>query len=192
MGQADVAWCLSFPMPAPPPRSPSVIDVVILAAIVGGSALAVRAGGGTVVVGAWEWTFGAALLSALVFGLPALAFTFERGRATSAWLAGLGAIAGALPLLLLGLSGIIGLCVRAGDREPAAWALKRGMPIPAAGVIFWPRFLRLEAQSILLGIACGLMFWLVMVRGRPETRAMHILLALLVLATLIPITALLR
>jgi hypothetical protein len=66
------------------------------------------------------------------------------------------------------------------------------MPIPAAGVIYWPRFLRLEAQSILLGLCCALMFWLVVVRARPETRAFHILLALFALGALSTAAALLR
>lgn len=180
------------PMFVPPSRSPSIVDVLALVAIVVGSAVAVRFGGGAQVVGSWELTVGIALVCALVFGLPALAFTLERGRATPVWMLTLGAAAGSLPLLLLGLSGVIGLYVRAGTWERAAWALERGMPIPAAGVIFWPRFLRLETQSILLGLCCAVMFWLVMVRARPETRAFHILLALFVLATLTTVATFLR
>jgi hypothetical protein len=157
-----------------------------------GSAVAVRLGGGVQVVGTWELTAAAALACALVFGLPALAFVLERGKAAPAWMLPLGALAGALPLVLLGLSGIVGLYIRAGDGERAAWALERGMPIPAAGVIYWPRFFRLEAQSILLGFCCALMFWLVMVRASPETRAFHILLALFALGSLSTAAALLR
>jgi len=189
----QVVWCLiSATMPAPPPRSPSAIDVFVLVAIVAGSAVAVRLGGGAQVVGSWELTAGAALICALVFGLPALAFCLERGRATPAWMLTLGAVGGALPLLLLGLSGVVGLRVRANDWGRAVWALEQGMPIPAAGVIFWPRFVRLELQAILLGLCCGLMFWLVMIRARPETRAFHILLALFALGTLTTVAALLR
>jgi hypothetical protein len=179
-------------MPAPPPRSPAVPDVAALVAIVVGSAVAVRFGGGAQVVGSWELTASAALVCALVFGLPVLAFTLERGYASPLWMLCLGALAGALPLLLLGLSGVVGLRVRAEDWERAAWALERGMPIPGAGVIYWPRFLRLEAQSVLLGLCCALMFWLVMIRARPETRALHILLALFALGTLTAVAALLR
>jgi hypothetical protein len=179
-------------MPAPPPRSPSVAEVVVMVAIVTGSALAVRAGGGAVIADSWPWTLGTALLCALMFGLPILAFTFERGRATPAWLVGLGTLAGALPLLLLGLSGVIGLYVRSGDGERAAWALERGMPIPAAGVIFWSRFVRLEAQAILLGLCCALMFWLVMVRAQSEARAVNILLAFFALGTLVTLAGFLR
>jgi hypothetical protein len=179
-------------MAAPPPRSPSVVDVVVLVAVVVGSAVAVRLGGGAQVVGSWQLTAASALVGALVFGLPALAFTLERGRATPAWMLSLGAIGGALPLLLLGLSGIIGLYVRSGGWDRVSWALERGMPIPAAGVIFWSRFARLEVQSVLLGACCALMFWLVMVRARPETRAFNILLALFVLATAATMAALLR
>jgi hypothetical protein len=179
-------------MPAPPPRSPSAVDVVVLVVIVAGSAVAVRLGGGAQVVGSWPLTAGAAFVCALVFGLPALAFALERGRATPAWMLSLGAVGGALPLMLLGLSGIVGLYVRAGQWDRAAWALERGMPIPAAGVIYWSRFLRLETQSILLGCCCALMFWLVMIRARSETRAFHILLALFVLGALTSVAALLR
>lgn len=154
--------------------------------------MAVRAGGGAHVVGSWQVTAAAALVCALVFGLPALAFTLERGLARPAWMVGLGAVGGALPLLLLGLSGVIGLYVRSGGWDRVAWALERGMPLPAAGVVFWPRFVRLEVQSILLGSCCALMVWLVMVRARPETRAINILLALFVLATTMTAAALLR
>lgn len=174
------------------PRTPTTVDVVVMVALVVGAALAVRWGGGGHVVGSWELTAAAALVCALVFGLPGLAFTLERGRATVAWMAGLGAAAGALPLLLLGLSGIAGLYIRHGDWERAGWALERGMPIPGAGVIFWPRFLRLELQSVLLGLTCGLMFWLIMVRARPETRAINVLLALFALGTLMTVATLLR
>lgn len=166
--------------------------MTVLLAIVVGSAVAVRLGGGVQVVGTWELTAVAALVCAVVLGLPALAFVLERGKATPAWMLTLGALAGALPLVLLGLSGIVGLYIRAGDGERVAWALGRGMPIPAAGVIYWPRFLRLETQSILLGVCCALMFWLVMVRARPETRAFHILLALFALGALSTAAALLR
>jgi hypothetical protein len=161
-------------------------------AIVSGSAVAVRVGGGAVIADSWPWTFGASLLCALVFGVPILAFTFERGRATAGWLMGFGALAGALPLLLLGLSGVIGLYVRSGDGERAAWALERGMPIPAAGIIFWSRFVRLETQAILLGLCCALMFWLVVVRPQGNARAVNILLALFTLGTLVTVAAFLR
>ncbi len=179
-------------MSAPAPRSPSIVDVLVLVAIVAGSAVTARLGGGAHVVGSWQLAAAAAIVCALVLGLPALAFTLERGLATPRWMLSLGAVGGALPLLLLGLSGIVGLYVRAGDWDRAAWALERGMPIPAAGVIYWPRFVRLEAQSILLGCCCALMFWLVMIRARPETRAFHILLALFALATVTTVAALLR
>ncbi len=154
--------------------------------------MAVRAGGGAHVAGSWQVTAAAALVCALVFGLPALAFTLERGLAKPAWMVSLGAVGGALPLLLLGLSGAIGLYVRSGGWDRVAWALERGMPLPAAGVVFWPRFVRLEMQSILLGSCCALMVWLVMVRARRETRAINILLALFVLATTMTAAALLR
>jgi len=179
-------------MPAPPPRSPAVVDALVLVTIVVGSAVAVRAGGGAQVAGSWQVTAIAAFACALVFGLPALAFVLERGLARPAWLVSLGATGGALPLVLLGLSGIIGLYVRSGGWERVSWALERGMPLPAAGIVFWPRFVRLEVQSTMLGACCGLMVWLVMVRARPETRALNILLALFVLATAMTAAALLR
>jgi hypothetical protein len=179
-------------MPAPPPRSPSVIDAVVLVTIVVGSAVAVRLGGGAQVVGSWQLTAAAALVAALVFGLPALAFALERGLARPAWMVSLGAVGGALPLLLLGVSGVIGLYVRSGGWDRVAWAIERGMPLPGAGIIFWPRFIRLEVQAIVLGACCALMVWLVMVRARPETRALNILLALFALATAMTLAALLR
>ena len=160
-------------------------------ALIVGAALAVRWGGGGQVVGSAELTAAAAFVCALVFGLPVLAFTLERGRAAAVWMAGLGAAAGALPLLLLGLSGIAGLYYRT-DGARVAWALDLGMPIPAAGVIVWSRFLRLELQAVLLGLTCGLMFWLVMVRARPETRAINVLFALFALGTLMTVATLLR
>jgi hypothetical protein len=179
-------------MPAPPPRSPALLDVVVLAAIVVGSAVAVRMGGGAQIVGSWQLTAVAALVGGAVFGLPALAFTLERGLARPAWMIGLGAVGGGLPLLLLGVSGIVGLYVRSGGWDRVSWALERGMPLPAAGIIYWPRFMRLEAQAILLGACCALMVWLVLIRARPDTRALNILLALFVLATLVTVAALLR
>jgi hypothetical protein len=86
----------------------------------------------------------------------------------------------------------VGLYVRSGDWESASWAVERGLPIPGAGVIFWPRLLRLEVQGLLLGLTSGLMFWLIMIRAEPSTRAFHILVALFALATLTSIAALLR
>jgi hypothetical protein len=160
--------------------------------IVVGSTLAARFGGGPQVVGSWQIAALSALVCAIVFGTPILAFTYERGRATPGWMSGLAAVAGALPLPLLGLSGLIGLYARAGDWDRVGWALERGLPIPAAGVIYWPRFLRLEAQAVLIGACCGLVFWLIMVRARPATRAFHILLALFAVGTLAALTALLR
>jgi len=168
------------------------VDVAVLLAIVAGSAVAVRAAGGAEIVGSWAFSVTAALVGALVFGLPGLVFTLERGRATPVWMLSLGALAGALPLLFLGASGIIGLYLRSDGWERVAWALERGVPVPGAGVIFWSRFLRLELQATILGLGCALMFWLVMVRARPESRAFHILLALFVLGTVASAATLLR
>lgn len=174
-----------------PPRSPRLLDVVVLVAIAAGSALAVRFGGGAVVGGPWPWTLAGAVVSALVFGLPVLAFVLERGRAAPGWMIGLGALAGALPLLMLGVSGAVGLYVREGGIEEVTWALGLGVPIPAAGVIYWPRFLRLETQAVLIGAASALMFWLVMVRTA-QSRGVNILIALFVLGTLMTIATTLR
>jgi hypothetical protein len=133
-----------------------------------------------------------ALVWGMALGLPAMAYVLERGRATPVVMVSLGAVAGALPLLGLGLSGVVGLYVRSGTWERPSWALERGMPIPAAGVIYWERFLRLEAQSLLVGLTSALMLWLLVVRAKPETRALNILLALFALATLMTVAALLR
>lgn len=163
--------------------------LVVAAAAAAG---AVRVAGGASVVGSWELAVGASAVSALALGLPALAFVLERGRATPGWVLMLGAVGGALPLPLLGLSGVIGLYVRAGNWERVAWALDRGIPIPAAGIIFWARFARIEAQAMLVGFTCALIFWLVMIRARPGTRMVNALLALVALGALMVVASLLR
>lgn len=167
-------------------------DVVVMVALVVAAALAVRWGGGGQVVGTAGITALVALTCALVLGLPALAFSLERGRTSAGWMTGLGALAGALPLLLLGLSGVAGFYVRGGNWDRASWALELGMPIPGAGIIVWSRFLRLELQTTLLGLTCGLMFWLIMVRATPETRATSVLTALFALGTLMTVATFLR
>ena len=174
-----------------PTQPPTAADVAVLIGIVAGSAVAVRLGGGAAMASLWPWALGGVVVSTLVFGLPALAFVLERGRATLAWMTGLGALAGALPLPLLGLSGAVGLYVRQGGIDAVTWAFDLGVPIPAAGVIYWPRFLRLETQAILLGAASALMFWLVMVRTA-QSRGVNILLALFVLGTLVTVATALR
>jgi hypothetical protein len=156
------------------------------------AALAVRFGGGAQVVGSWPLTASLAFGWALVLGLPIVAFVLERGRAAPGWILPLGALAGALPLLLLGASGVIGLYLRAGTWERAAWALERGMPIPAAGVIFWPRFFRLELQAVLLGLCCGLVWWLLVVRSQDRSRGISVLWALFALGTLVTVSSWLR
>ena len=174
------------------PRTPRVVDIGVMLSLVVGTALAVRWGGGARIVGDAWITAVAAGVTGLVFGLPIVAFTLERGRTSAAWLTGLGAVAGALPLALLGLSGMMGLRFRAGDWERVTWALERGMPLPGVGILYWPRYLRLEVQTVLIGLACGLMFWLLMIRARPETRAINGLLALFVLGILMTVATWLR
>lgn len=176
----------------PVSRTPTAADVAVMVALVVGAALAVRWGGGGQVVGTPGVAALAALVCAVVLGLPALAFALERGRTSAAWMSGLGAVAGALPLLLLGLSGIAGFYFRSGNWDRASWALEVGMPIPGTGIIVWSRFLRLELQAILVGLTCGLMFWLIMVRAKPESRAINVLMALFALGTLMTAATFLR
>lgn len=107
---------------APLPRSPRVTDVAVLCGLTIGAALAVRAGGGAVVVGSW-------VFAALV-------------AATCAWL--------------------------------------------------WDRFGRLELQAGLVGACCALMWWLIMVRATPATRAINVLWAGFALATLVTVSTFLR
>jgi hypothetical protein len=174
------------------PRTPGFADILVLGVLGIASTLAVRLGDGPVIIGSAPVAVAAAAAWTLMLGLPALAFTYERAHTTLAWMLPLGALAGALPLPALAVSGLLGLRLRSGDWESALWALERGVPIPGAGVIFWARTLRLELVAMLVGLTCALMFWLIMVRARQANPAINVLLALFAYGTLVTGVGLLR
>jgi hypothetical protein len=116
------------------------------------------------------------LFAALV-GVPALAFLTERGRFGVSALAAMGLVAGAIPPLLLALSGAVGFFVLGGS-EYAWWALERGISIPLYGPIGWPRFLRLLGWCVSVGLASGVIYALLVPAGRWKQPLAWVLTAL--------------
>jgi hypothetical protein len=138
-----------------PPRAGEVLALLVIVPAVGAAARVFAAG--TLTTPRWS-----ALLVGVcagTVGLPALAWLFERGRTGLDAFAGAGVAAGALPPVLLAISGAVGLALLGGG-EYAWWALGHGPSIPLYGTLAWSKFLGLLAWSVSVGLASGLIFGL--------------------------------
>ena len=112
-------------------------------------------------VGTWTWV-GIAVAGAALIGLPALFWALDHGRSRLWPLASLGAVAGFLPLVVISVSGMVGLLARGGP-APLAYAIERGAPIPGMGVMVWRVFLGTELLAALVGAASACVYWLIFV-----------------------------
>lgn len=106
-------------------------------------------------------SFGTALAVAAgvagVFGIPPLYWALDHGRTSVAWLASLGAAAGAIFPLMLIITGMAGQLLL-GGRRYAAMVIERGAPIPGIGQVFWSSFAGLVVMCVAIGAASGAVY----------------------------------
>jgi hypothetical protein len=94
-----------------------------------------------------------------------------------------GTLAGAVPPLILLASGILGASFR-NDPASVRWALGHGAALPTEGYLRWPALLAVEGRSVLVGMASGIVCWLVLVRDRRAHPVTWLLVAATVAATM--------
>jgi hypothetical protein len=104
-----------------------------------------------------------AAAAAALLGLPALFWALDHGRTGLETLATLGALAGAVPLVLALASGALGVGARYGPHVLLA-VLRHGAPLPAFGAPSWREFAIDELTSSAIGGASGALYWLLFVR----------------------------
>jgi hypothetical protein len=110
-----------------------------------------------------------AAVAAALLGLPALFWALDHGRAGLGTLLALGALAGAVPLLLALVSGALGVGARYGMHALLA-VLRDGAPLPAFGAPRWSRFAVSELEGVVIGAASGALYWLVFIRRSRRAR----------------------
>lgn len=137
-----------------PPRPWEVAALVVIVPAVGAAARALAASGSPITPR--QSALFVAVCGAVVGG-PLLAWSFERARVGLVALGVIGAMAGAVPPLLLAGSGLVGFLVRGGT-EYLAWALPRGISLPIYGPVTWPGFLALLAWGAVVGLASGVVY----------------------------------
>lgn len=136
-----------------PPHVGEVLALLVIVAAVAAAARVLATGGLTtprrsaVIVG----------LFAGAVGMPALAWLFEKGRLGLEAFVGVGVAAGALPPILLAISGAVGLAALGGG-EYAWWALGHGASIPMYGTLPWAKFAALFAWSVSIGLGSGVIY----------------------------------
>jgi hypothetical protein len=108
-------------------------------------------------------TVAMAAAAAALLGLPALFWALDHGRTGLGTLATLGALAGAVPLVLALASGALGVGARYGPHVLLA-VLRHGAPWPAFGAPSWHEFAIDELTSSAIGAASGALYWLLFVR----------------------------
>lgn len=108
-----------------PARALPVIGVVLLLSVLD------RWAGG-VIVADWRWAAGVTVCVAALMGVPCALWLIERRRREPALFIGLGAVAGALPLLAALASGMIGRFARGGTAWLAEYLGQRA-PLPLIG-----------------------------------------------------------
>jgi hypothetical protein len=123
---------------------------------------------------------GLALLCAVVFGLPALFWALDHGRARVMPLVSLGLSAGLLSPLAVLAAGVLGQFTY-GNVAYVRRALSWGAPLPWHGMLPWLQFAGLVGASAVVGAVSGAVYWLLVVHRGPS-RAMSILLAIVVVA----------
>jgi hypothetical protein len=100
--------------------------------------------------------YGLAAGGAALIGVPLLVWSFDSGRLRAGPLITLGALAGALPLLLVLLSGVLGRFITGGGSlDYVRWFLGIGAPVPLVGAVPWAEFAMTEIEALLIGAVSG-------------------------------------
>ena len=99
--------------------------------------------------------------SAALIGLPALFWSLDHRRVRLHQLATVGAIGGAVPMLMGLASGAMGQAARIGWRHVGTM-LASGAPIPIAGFMPWPAFVRCVIEGMVIGSVSGLAYRLLL------------------------------
>lgn len=146
--------------PDAPPRALDLLPILIVALV-----LAPLAWWLTRSTVTWPVFIGFAVASAGLLGLPMLFWALDHRwtRLTSFVL--LGACAGAMPMVAVLASGVLGRLMRGGVSYVER-VLSRGAPIPMAGLLTWPEFARAEIQGVIFGAVCAAIYWRLIVRRR--------------------------
>lgn len=142
------------------PRPFDVLPIILIVGVVTAASRLVQAP----LVG-MSASLGLAAASAALMGVPVLFWALDHGRTRLEPLVALGGVTGALPLLLVLASGILGR-LRVGGVPWVREVLGRGVPIPFVGLTPWSTFLGHEAGAILIGAASGAIYWIVFVKIR--------------------------
>lgn len=160
---------------------PHLADVVVVIVVITGVAAVVRAVPGTRLVPGWLGAVAAGVFAGAV-GVPLLSILREHGRGAVRWAIGVAALGGALPPTLLALSGSLALLLGHGPGAVvAAWS--HGVSLLGYGPISWEAFGPLEWRSELIGLASGLIAWLLGITGRERPAGAWVFVALVLAAT---------
>lgn len=108
--------------------------------------------------------------SAALLGVPLLFWALDHAWARLKSYVLLGATAGAVPMIAVLASGVLGRLMR-GGLPYLERVLARGAPIPVAGLMTWPQFAVAELQGIAFGSVCAAIYWRVFVKGKSRFSA---------------------
>jgi len=146
-----------------PPGARQMLPPLAIAPLVSGAIFGVFSGRwGTAQLAAV-----AGLAGTVAIGWPMLYWALEHGRSRLRHLLVVGAIAGAVPLLVALGSGVLGLFIKSrGSIEYVEWALSHGASIPYYGVYGWSRFVAAEALAVVAGMVTGALYYLYLAANR--------------------------
>jgi hypothetical protein len=99
-----------------------------------------------------------AAISVASLGLPALAFSLDIGRGQLHVLLLSGAAAGIVPPVALVASGTIRMLMT-GRKQLLSQLFEVGVPLPAYGLLSWPRFGGLMVETCAIGVIAALAVW---------------------------------
>ena len=139
---------------APVPRP---VDALVVVPIVAAVATIAWFAGRQPMIEVTSW-FALAIGVAAVVGVPCAMWTLEHGWTRARAFVTLGAAAGALPPVVLLLSASIGLLARYGW-DYVVWALARRASLPGIGSVRWLDFAAILFESVAIGAASGMLFW---------------------------------
>ena len=155
---------MNQPVDLPESRSPGPIDLTVLFACILGFWTLVRLVSDHHMFSTPVSLGFVAACGGLV-GLPALAWSLDAGRGRLEFMVIVGAIAGALPPVILVLTGALGLLLY-GPPTYVRQALGYAANIPAHGVYPWPAYFLMVAETIAVGMLTATAVWAVNSRLR--------------------------